>query len=294
MNAIINWLALNNTLMIKIGFSAIILLIVVYVFRFFFVPRVKVISDVADLSEVDDISPAKSDVVKEGAVSLNSEDVTKLQAEISTLKYKLKEAEAEKITAVQAAAGEGKVTSSPSSSGLDMVAESNTQNAAVQTELEEKIKMLEARLSEYEIIAEDIAEISKLRQENEELKTIVAEGGVAPAKEKSKGEAVEVLDKAEAEVDLAQFLASEDPVFEEASTNQAATETSEAAEVVEPVEAVPESADDSQLLEEYAAAKTAAEVDDSSRIVITSDVEISAEEKNSLNEFEQFKKMKKG
>lgn len=264
MNAIINWIALNNTLMIKIGSSAVILLIVVYVFRFFFVPQVKQISDSADLSDSDDISVEKVDFVKDGAVAISSEDVTKLQAEISTLKYKLKEAEIEKVklASQSTAAPENSSNSSPTSAaaGLEMVAEANPQVAAVQTELEEKIKVLEARLSEYEIIAEDIAEISKLRQENEELKAKVADGGTS---------------KEVSEVDLAQFLPSEDPVFDEAVP-----------------EATSEAVVESQLLEEYAASKTVS--DDSSRVVITSDVDISVEEKNSLNDFEQFKKMKKG
>ena len=287
MNAIINWLALNNTLMIKIGFSAIILLIVVYVFRFFFVPRVKEVSAAADLSDNDNISLEKADVVKDGAVALSSEEVTKLQAEISTLKYKLKEAEVEKANlATQAASAAG--SSSSPSAGLDMVAEANPQNTAAQGELEEKIKLLEARLSEYEIIAEDIAEISKLRQENEELKAKIAEGGTAaPAVSTEVTEALEALDSVDE--DLASFEAATAAVSTEEVSLEAVAQ-----ENVSPEASVSEVVDDSQLLDEYVASKTAAEVDDSSRVVITSDVEVTNEEKSSLNEFEQFKKAKKG
>lgn len=281
MNAIINWLALNNTLMIKIGFSAIILLVVVYVFRFFFVPRVKIVSDAVDLSDSEVVSSGKTDVVKEGAGATSSEDVTKLQAEISTLKYKLKEAEVEKANlATQAASA---TNSAPASAGLDMVAETNPQTAVAQGELEEKIKLLEARLSEYEIIAEDIAEISKLRQENEELKAKISVGGSASVAAVS-AEALEVLGSLETENDLSS--PSEESLSEPISETPAEEAVAEASSDV--------AVDESQLLDDYVASKTAAEVDDSSRVVITSDVEISAEEKKSLNEFEQFKKMKKG
>jgi hypothetical protein len=320
MNAIINWIALNNTLMIKIGFSAIILLIVVYVFRFFFVPQVKHISDSADLSDSPTLSTEKVDSEKDEAEALSSEDVTKLQAEISTLKYKLKEAELEKVKlASQSSSATGNSSPTPAGAGLDMVAEASPKVAAVQTELEEKIKILEARLSEYEIIAEDIAEISKLRQENEELKAKVADVGsskksieeveeveeeevkVEEVKEEEvkveevkveEEETAKTLNKPDDTFGLAELLASEEQVVAEAASDVKPEAAKELA--VTTPDATSEAADESQLLEQYAATKTTTGVDDSSQVVITSDVDISAEEKNSLNDFEQFKKMKKG
>ncbi|WP_413586893.1 hypothetical protein [Bdellovibrio sp. HCB274] len=57
--------------------------------------------------------------------------------------------------------------------------------AAVDTsELDNKIKDLEARLAEYEIISEDIADLSRYKEENEQLKTEITglkEAGAAPA-----------------------------------------------------------------------------------------------------------------
>jgi hypothetical protein len=305
MNAIINWIALNNTLMIKIGFSAIILLIVVYVFRFFFVPQVKHISDSADLSDSPTLSTEKVDSEKDEAEALSSEDVTKLQAEISTLKYKLKEAELEKVKlASQSSSATGNSSPTPAGAGLDMVAEASPKVAAVQTELEEKIKILEARLSEYEIIAEDIAEISKLRQENKELKAKVADVGSSKKSieeveeveeeevEEEEEETAKTLNKPDDTFGLAELLASEEQVVAEAASDVKPEAAKELA--VTTPDATSEAADESQLLEQYAATKTTTEVDDSSQVVITSDVDISAEEKNSLNDFEQFKKMKKG
>ena len=290
MNAIINWLALNNTLMIKIGFSAIILLVVVYVFRFFFVPKVKEVSVASDLSENDDLLLEKENITKDGAVALSSEEVTKLQAEISTLKYKLKEAEVEKANlASQAVAASNSAVGS--SAGLDMVSETNqqtpanqnavAQNVAAQAELVEKIKVLEARLSEYEIIAEEIAEISKLRQENQELKTKIANGGAFS--DSSQTENIEQTN------DDVESLASDTSEMLE-TTTEASPEAAEQANNTQ---------DESSVLDDYLASKNAATAtdlsdDDSSRIVITSDVEITDDEKNALNEFEQFRKTKKG
>lgn len=308
MNAIINWLALNNTLMIKIGFSAIILLIVVYVFRFFFVPKVKEVSLTSDLSESDDTVLEKANVVKDGAVALSSEDVTKLQAEISTLKYKLKEAEAEKLSlATQAASAGSSSVSAASSAGLDMVSETNQQNSAAKSELEEKIKTLESRLSEYEIIAEDIAEISKLRQENEVLKAKIAQGGLSSeantdleAKSDSSdmfstdfSHTTDFTDATDAEKELATLQEASEAVSDLVST-EAEDITSENAN--SDVASANDVIDDSQLLDDYVASKASANADDddTSRVVITSDVEVTDDDKNALNEFEQFRKKKKG
>jgi hypothetical protein len=308
MNAIINWLALNNTLMIKIGFSAIILLIVVYVFRFFFVPRVKQVSDPSELVDSEDLTPNKNEAPKDTAVAFASEDITKLHAEISTLKYKLKEAEAEKASLANQATTSGSVgNAAAAGAGLEMVSEATTQNTAAQGELEEKIKLLEARLSEYEIIAEDIAEISKLRQENEELKAKISIGASSVNTTSEVAETLEVLDTTDAELENSRQEASVETesldvasisdevlaelgVSSEETPDLAAAAATAAAATASETEAV----DESKLLDDYVASKTAAEVDDSSRVVITSDVEITEDEKKSLNEFEQFKKMKKG
>jgi hypothetical protein len=57
--------------------------------------------------------------------------------------------------------------------------------AADTSELDNKIKDLEARLAEYEIISEDIADLSRYKEENEQLKTEIGTlkqgGGAAPA-----------------------------------------------------------------------------------------------------------------
>lgn len=267
MNEIINWLALNNTLMIRIGFSAVILLIVVYVFRFFFVPSVKQVSEVAESSDADVSKVEVSKPESTSSDSISSEELTKLQAEISTLKYKLKEAEAEKNTlAAQSVSASSAV--SAGAAGVEMVSESQANSAkapvadtTAQKELEEKVKMLEARLQEYEIIAEDIAEVGRLRQENETLKAKITQVAT--------------------EVSVAEVAQPEPEVQAEPVTEDLSEASQEASA--------------SDLLDSYVSAKTTpVEVNDMSRIVITSDVEVTPEEKNALNDFENFQMKKKG
>jgi hypothetical protein len=174
MNDLINWIALNNTLLIRIGFSAVVLLLVVYVFRFFFMPSNSVAST--------DNSENSIDSTKGSASELNIEELSELQAEIDTLKVKLKEAEAAtKVATVKIDSTKAAVT--PASAALPSTGEadvdtvassepkSEVSNRGDTLELAEKVKNLEARLSEYEIIAEEIAEIGKLREENEHLKS---------------------------------------------------------------------------------------------------------------------------
>lgn len=278
MNEIINWLALNNTLMIRIGFSAVILLMLVYVFRFFFMPSVKQISDSSDSSDaVVTASESVKPESKAGETTLNSEELTKLQAEISTLKYKLKEVEAEKNTL----ATQASVSPAASSAGVEMVPPSqpvkeniSSTDAAAQAELEEKVKILEARLQEYEIIAEDIAEVSRLRQENETLKAKVTEAMSATANASAVKSETEDFD-----VDL----------------NSQSMDTAEEPLVADEPQAESDLSTESQLLDDYISAKsTPVEVNDMSRIVITSDVEVTPEEKNALNDFENFQMRKKG
>ncbi|WP_413580857.1 hypothetical protein [Bdellovibrio sp. HCB288] len=69
------------------------------------------------------------------------------------------------------------------------------------TELDNKIKDLEARLAEYEIISEDIADLSRYKEENEQLKTEITTLKESPASAKaSAGEPAPVAPVAAAPV----------------------------------------------------------------------------------------------
>lgn len=79
------------------------------------------------------------------------------QKKIETLQAQLKEAQTKATEAVAAAASAPAAASGGGDNGAS-------------AELSAKIKDLEARLSEYEIISEDIADLSRFREENEELR----------------------------------------------------------------------------------------------------------------------------
>ena len=157
MNEVINWIALNNTLMIRAGFSAVLLLIIVYVFRYFFVPQISVVTQAEEAALAE--ATSKSTVADE-----------KLSSELSAADDQAKNDE---IETLKAEVVELKVKLAETPKAVGPVAVTNIK----ETELVSKIVSLEARLSEYEIIAEDIAEISKLRSENEQLKQQLSAGG---------------------------------------------------------------------------------------------------------------------
>ena len=48
MNEIINWVAQNNVILIRVGFSAVIILLLFYAFRLFFVPSLNELSNLSD------------------------------------------------------------------------------------------------------------------------------------------------------------------------------------------------------------------------------------------------------
>lgn len=157
MNEVINWIALNNTLMIRVGFSAVLLLIIVYVFRYFFIPQISVVTQAEEAALAEETS--KSRVADE-----------KLSSELTAADDQAKN---EEIEMLKAEVDELKVKLAETPKAVGPVAVTNTK----ETELVSKIISLEARLFEYEIIAEDIAEISKLRSENEQLKQQFSAGG---------------------------------------------------------------------------------------------------------------------
>lgn len=99
-----------------------------------------------------------------GAEAANAEEVTILKSEVEKLQAALAGKDSE-IEAAKAAAGDG----GGDSAALDAVTKERDE--------------FKERLSEYEIIEEDLANLKRLQQENEQLKKTIAElqGGAAPA-----------------------------------------------------------------------------------------------------------------
>jgi DNA repair exonuclease SbcCD ATPase subunit len=290
MNDIINWITLNNSLMIKIGFSAVVLLLAVYVFRFFFMPSISVVENAV-----------KSESPKPNS-DMNIEELAELQAEVDTLKAKLKELQKgeQKTAAAQAATA---------SAGLETVtpAAPATQDAdpSAAKELKEKIRVLESRLSEYEIIAEEIAEIGKLKQENEDLKQKLK---AAPEKNTEVAATPTVEDPtleeplgnpSDQEIDdllgAALESAPQEPVSAETVGSVSAEEEdkievngaleAETSEDVSGTAGVQEDAPE-QKVGSAALAPEKAEL-----FILHSDVEVTEEEKELINSFEDYKKV---
>jgi len=132
-----------------------------------------------DLDEMEKSGFAAGSVEAAGGAAESAAEVAQLrvtlnesQQKIEVLQKQLKEAQAKAAEAPAPAAGGGEAAAS----GL---------SAQEKEELGGKIRDLEARLAEYEIISEDIADLSRYREENEqlrkELEALKAGGGVAAA-----------------------------------------------------------------------------------------------------------------
>lgn len=279
MNDIINWVALNNTLMIRIGFSAVVLLLVVYAFRFFFMPSASVI-------------PSEASSKDKESGDMHIEELAELQGEIDTLRAKLKELQNSEQKA-PAATVAGAATSTAGTEGASATVsaaptttEKPSVNEGAANELNEKLKTLEARLAEYEIIAEEIAEIGNLRLENQKLKEMLAAGPavskpaqvaevpvpVAPAEEAAEGDS---------EIDALLGAVDEKTTADGGSP----LATADAEEAVG-IGGVSVDADESLTV-----SSAVDVVPEKELFIIQSEVEVTEEEKELINSFEQFKKV---
>lgn len=275
MNDLIGWLATNNTLMIRIGSSAVAVLVVAYVFRLFFMPR-----------DVEKAVVANDMMASSATGSMNIEELAELQTEIDTLKEKVKVIETEKLD-LQKRLYEQPVTmetaaiSSPDGvtqvvPKIDPATASQSTESAIKMNLEhgeliQKIQQLEARLAEYEIIAEDIADVGQLKSENAQLKVKLEEA---------------VLKAAEPRIEAVPEI----------------TETASLAdEVVAVVTEADTSASDAEIdamlqesLGESGVSDVVAESRPQTQVVLHSEIEVTEEEKLIIDEFESFQNRKKG
>lgn len=189
MNNIINWIAVNNTLMIKIGFTAILALLVIYVFRYFFMPKVNVVNESLDSAggaksgALDEADIEKRKIVEQKQAEYYTSEIEKLLIEIAKLKDQLMETntivtdlkEKNQELTVQAQNVTAQQDNPPPEAN-------GSSSAEYIVTLKGKVENLEARLSEYEIIAEDISEIGQLRKDNAELRKQLTEAPAANEK----------------------------------------------------------------------------------------------------------------
>lgn len=296
MNDLIAWLATNNALMIRIGFSAVAILVVAYVFRLFFMPR-----DVEKhLSDTEAVASSTT-------ASMNIEELAELQTEIDTLKEKLKTVETEKISlqkqlheqpvnieTATAATAEGVKQVTPV---VDVAAakESADKINIEQAQLIEKIQQLEARLAEYEIIAEDIAEVGQLKNENAQLKEQL-EKAAQKASEPQVVAPSETIEKP---------TVSEVSVVEPAGVIDSSMVDEVLAAAAQEITAhVDTSASDAEidaLLQESLGSTSESVVSEpevkaaaQTHVVLQSELEVTEEEQKIIDDFESFQNRKKG
>ncbi len=180
MEKTLHFIALYNAEIIQGGFGIVFLLIIIYVYRLFFMANVsdsagagsintevleEKLNIIIDQQKQRPPTPAAAAVaqkVVDGGAT--AEEVDRLKAEIYNMRQQAIESD-KKIAELSSGAASVEVT--PAKEAVS--AEAAATDPAEQKEMVTKIQELESRLSEYEIIADDIAELSQLRADNAKL-----------------------------------------------------------------------------------------------------------------------------
>lgn len=237
------------------------------------------------IAEVTETPSAKSAA---GASVADAAEVAKLKASLNEGQQKIQELQKQVKEALAAAEASAAAAASAPAGGE---AHAGGISAKEKDDLMGKIRDLEARLAEYEIISEDIADLSRYREENDNLKkeidTLKAGAAAAPAAPVPAAAPVAAAEPVAAApappppppepvaapAPVAETVAAA-PVVEAASVdaeieaavaamaNQAAEAPAEVAPAPPPVEAAPEAAAvpvdesviDDDLMKEFAAA----------------------------------------
>lgn len=230
------------------------------------------------LQQVIDQNKSTSSTNPDGAPQ--SEELEKLRSEIYTLRQTLKEKEelAQQKPDVIASPAEVSAPASEVGGSADL-----TEEIA---NYKKKIEELETRLSDYEVIAEDISDLHRLREENEKLKAQVSGTDVS-----NQVEPLEIKSETVAAVEVASVTAAEGPeetpVAESESMPEAQSESKGDAVAVEaPSESKPLSSEDlanslDDLLAQAAQPKTGSEE--------SSNEPVTEEAKKLLSDFEKAK-----
>lgn len=276
MNDLIAWLTTNSTLMIRIGFTAILLLSVVYIYRHFFITKTTEVggkkNTAAGSSEADANGDEASDTKGPSKTSAESAatDTTQLREKIevlskenSQLKNRVTEMQSELLHTQKKLEQSAEVASATKTEGSAEAGEES--DGSDLSEMRKKMEQLESRLAEYEIIAEDISEIGQLRQENADLKQQLA--GSIPATEFEPEPEIQI----EPELSSDQLL---DEMLAESESNRIQNEEVPAEELAtepESPSAVP-----------------------TQSIKLISEKEVSKTEKELMTQFEETNRQKKG
>lgn len=195
---VLSWITTNNILIIKIGFSIIFILMLIYLYQIFFTDLSSSSSsssvDMNELqnkltqilqqsnlhqnltfntvstqdSSVDNKPNISSDTnpSSETAALINESNL--LKAEILNLRKQLNDSEKKVFELAPTDSGTS-IESKPVAQSAEKQASDSELNSKI-SDLNKQVEVLQARLQEYEIIAEDISELSQLRLENNDLK----------------------------------------------------------------------------------------------------------------------------
>lgn len=296
MNNFINWVAVNNTLMIRIGFTAILGLLVIYVFRLFFVPKVNLINELADSEnqnsaklpgQIDEAEIEKRKIVEEKQAQYYNNEIEKLLIEIAKLKDQLMDTNT-LVTDLKEKNLE--LTNKTKNVVVQAPVKVEAEDLEVVLELRSKVSNLEARLSEYEIIAEDISEIGQLRKEIAELRKQAENPPAADAVNIS-----EIEPEKEPEPEpMPEVAAISEPAPEpEINVEATGVERLDEAQIADLILAMETTASDTPVVQENVVEEIKIEetaVEPPVRLV--SDKEVSASERDMLDHFEEISKKK--
>lgn len=212
----LQFLMTYNIQIIKGVIGIVFLALIIYVYRMFFLASASGASEAAINTDAIEqklnqlIETQKNRPAAEPSEMPDSSqpigDVDRLKLEVYTLKQQLNEAERKAVESAKAAPAVDP----------DLLAKHA-----------EQVKSLESRLAEYEIIAEDIAELSQLRIENGKLKDQLAGAGIAVASAGSAATtAPPMAEVSKAETSKAEEVAVESAALETAPVAATAPEVS--------------------------------------------------------------------
>ena len=162
MEQLLYWYSKNNSLMIQ-SLSVIIgLLLCFFIFRLFFVQS-KSSTNTDDLTENNSTNSVKTHQISESIYQQknNSEQTFNIPASSSEAIEQIEKIQAENLKLKQQIADQNTISNNNATLSSTV--------AVDESEYKKQIEDLKNRLSDYEVISEDIADLHQLREENQKL-----------------------------------------------------------------------------------------------------------------------------
>lgn len=163
MESLVHFIMSNGTMVITTLLGGIIFCVFGLLIMSFHSPKLAVAQEVGSIDRLEGVLRqmlSDQDFSKGATGGGENEQVSLLKEQVSVLEKEVKE-----------------------KSQLLEKSSTSTASAIDDGKLQDKIKELEAKLAEYSIIEEDISDLSKFRQENEELRNRINEVTGMPAAE---------------------------------------------------------------------------------------------------------------